>query len=246
MNLLHYILQLFCQTAMSTANKKFHNNDACYSGNNPFLNSIQIADCDWTLILQGLDTPSLDGSLTCMDLTMSCKVFLYSSSNIYYHGGLGRADVFKFSPSLHTVENVTILPFPNSESAAVQVSPSSPEVLIPGGNSSRNGRVRFNMDTLETQELPPFSPHKLHVHPGRVGWPRERLNFWKSLQTEEIGGPTFPSVRGTEAAVWDGSYVYVVGGYGGLIGGNRSDSILTWSPERMEHSIIPILNHFNP
>ncbi|OXA49360.1 Leucine-zipper-like transcriptional regulator 1 [Folsomia candida] len=183
-----------------------------------------------------------------------------SSSNIYYHGGPNSAEIFKFSTSLHTVEKVAMLPSPNSESASVQMSPLSEEVLILGGVKARDRVVRFNMDTLEVQQLAPLPMNYsviLAVADGAgsayiFGNPYTegeisgehyvtKMNL-STLETVQVGGPTFPSVRDKGAAVWDGSDVYVVGGYGGFPSGIRSDSILKWSPARMEHSIIPVLN----
>ncbi|OXA38384.1 Leucine-zipper-like transcriptional regulator 1 [Folsomia candida] len=183
-----------------------------------------------------------------------------SSGNIYYHGGPNSAEIFKFSTSLQTVEKVAMLPARNSESASVQISPSSEEVLILGGIKARGGVVKFNMDTLEAQQLAPLpinytvilavsdGPGSAYIFgnpytEGEISGEHYviKMNL-TTLETVEIGGATFPSVRDKGAAVWDGSDVYVVGGYGGFPTGIRSDSILKWSPARMEHSIIPVLN----
>ncbi|OXA48066.1 uncharacterized protein LOC110855290 [Folsomia candida] len=183
-----------------------------------------------------------------------------ASSNIYYHGGISTAEIFKFSPTLHTVENVTMMPYPNTNAASVQVSHSTPDVLILGGYWARSGVVRFNMETLETQVLPSLPINYtviLAVSDGAgsaylfgnpyVEAPISGEHFVtkmnsSTLETVQIGGPTFPSVRSKGAAVWDGSDVYVVGGYGGLVAGIRSDSVLKWSPATMEHRVIPVLN----
>ncbi|OXA63368.1 uncharacterized protein LOC110863263 [Folsomia candida] len=192
-----------------------------------------------------------------------------TSGNIYTHGGMiefirengtighvSLTEIYRFDPVANTTSRVADLPAPNLE--MVSIPGDMPNtVYILAGHHEREAIVLFNMTDLTVSRIANLQKAYWFMTAVSSGdgfafifgneddniaptYPVAKVNL--NTRQASYGPPTFPRLLGMPAAVWDGKFAYIIGGYGNISAGYNTDTIIQFDPSTLENKVITVAN----
>lgn len=193
---------------------------------------------------------------------------LGSNGDIYIYGGTSDNDnlldqVYRYNPTTNDVSIVSNLEYPDIYMSAVKRNHTSDDVFLFGGfnNFVRASTVtQFDMANLTSKVVATFNgsfhSHTVTVVDGEgyafifgnsteTGPPKNqgfhsvsKVNL-NNFQVSILGEENFPNFYKQPAAIWNGEYVYIIGGYQA---NSRfsTDSVIKFDPRTMNYEVMNV------